>query len=101
MTREEEISKYGLWKMRALKTCRVYGHQIEIGETFSIPGNNALNFAYGLDAEFVDTEGRRAREEQVEKAAKELKIPVNYQTQPEFASPPGVDFPDLAPVKRK
>jgi hypothetical protein len=96
MSYEEEYSKYGSWMMRALKTCRAYGHQIEIGETFILPGNSALNFCYGGDAEFVDTDGRKAKEAAFLKMEQELSAPVDYQTAPQFN-----EFPDAGAVKRK
>ena len=98
MTFEEEHKKYGTWKMKALKTCRAYGHQVEIGETFQLPGNAALNFAYGVDAEFVDEDGRKAKEEQLLKDAASLAAPVDYQTAPQFSEFP--DRADQAKVKR-
>jgi hypothetical protein len=95
-TYEEEIANYGLWKVRALRTCRAYGHQVEIGETFELPGNNALNFCLCGDVEFVDIDGRKAREDELDRAAKALGAPVDYQTAPQFSQ-----FPDPAPIKKR
>jgi hypothetical protein len=96
MTPAEEQDKYGVWHMKALKTCHLYGKIIEIGDDFFVPGNTALNLAHGRDAEFIDDDGRKKKEEDLARVARELGAPINYQTAPQFNS-----FPDEKPIKRK
>ena len=71
----EECSKYGLWKMRALRTIRLCGIHIEAGEDFQVPGNTALNLYYGdgngPDADFIDESGLKAREDRLAKETAE------------------------------
>jgi hypothetical protein len=43
--------------------------------------------AYYDDAEFVDTDGLKAKEEAFERTALELAAPVDYQTAPQFSEP--------------
>ena len=72
---------------------------IQIGERFTVSGNTAANLFYGEDADFI-SDGRREKELAVEKAAEELKMPLNLQSEPAFQNQPGVDFPDAAPKSR-
>ena len=96
MSHAEECHKYGLWRMKCLKTVCLSGRIMNEGDDFSVPGNVALNLVYGGDAEFCDDSGLKAREEKFAKEAAELGAPVNYQTAPEFQN-----FPDVEPIKPK
>lgn len=94
MSSEAEISKYGLWSMRCLKTVCLCGKIMNEGDDFQVPGNTALTLALNFDAEFLDESGEKAKEEKVEKLARELSAPIDWQAAPQ-------DFPDAAPIKRR
>src|SRR2546423_5255851 len=73
-------------------------HIINIGERLTVTGNTAHSLFSDDSAEFV-SDGRREKELAVEKAAKELSMPINFQNEPGYTHPAFNEFPDAAPIK--
>ena len=97
--------KYGWWPMVALRDVHISGNKVAPGESFSVPGNAALELAWHRDSDFLDTTGLRRKELDFEKTQKELASPVNWQTEAAFQKrrPPNhhSKFPDLVEPRKR
>src|SRR6188474_2095470 len=51
---QASCDKYGIWKCRARRGCRFFGHDVAEGQTLELPGNVAVEAAMTGIIEFTD-----------------------------------------------
>src|SRR5436190_8000426 len=74
LSHEESVEQYTLCDLIAVTSCRVNGHEIAPGDTFKLPGNQAIFLVQDGHCVFADSE-RGKEEERVLEAARKLSLP--------------------------
>jgi hypothetical protein len=81
---EEAARKYGVWTIRMLQSTRVFGHELETGDTCVVAGNLALDMAVSGNCEFL-RDAKADEEQKLFERARALNLPEDVSKLAAFA----------------
>lgn len=82
---DADVEQYGLWRMKILKRCHLWGKWLEPDDFVELPGSVAQLFVVRGKAEIVDK--RLAEEAEIIDRAAELGLPQRIRELVAFATP--------------